>query len=86
MVSLSHLQIAHADLWRRPDAISRFCRERHDPGTRIIDVDLGVAGVYSRKSDAIPSSQLDEVFDRHDGNLTRRMSTARAKAEKENIH
>jgi hypothetical protein len=74
MAWLGYLQIAYADLWGGPDAISRFRRERHDPGTRIIDVNLGITRVYSGKSDAIPTSKLDEVFDSHDGNLKRKVS------------
>jgi hypothetical protein len=64
-------QITHADLWRRSNAVSRFSGECHDPGTRIVDVDLGVTGVHSRESNAIPSSELNEVLDRRDSDLMR---------------
>ena len=69
------VEVANADFWRRADAVSCFCGQSNDPRSRVFNVDLCVARVNSRKSDAIPSSKLNEVFDCEHGNLGREVST-----------
>jgi hypothetical protein len=58
------LQIAYADLGRRPDTIPGLCSQTHNPRTRIVDVNLCITRMNCRQSNAVPASEFNEVFDR----------------------
>ncbi len=64
-----HSQIADTDFGGRADTVTRFSGQTHDPRAGIIDVNFGVAGMHSRECNTIPTSKLNQVLNRENGNL-----------------
>lgn len=64
-----YAQVNDADFRRRLDAVPGLGSEAHDPWTRIVDVDLGVAGVDGRERNTVPPAQFDKVLDGRNSNL-----------------
>jgi hypothetical protein len=78
-----HSQINNTDFWGRLHAVSRFGGEAHNPGSRVINVNLGITGVYGGECNAVPSTQLDEILDGCNSNLRSYISTIPTSRRKE---